>query len=124
MDNNLDNQYVLRAIEAYPYELERALEALNYALSHNPENTTALCLMAKLQHEQLSQYTIAKHYYQKAIAADMDNPDIYPDYIRLLVNHGEYDEAEKLIVFALKFKGTKKASILWKKRCRYIYIHL
>ena len=38
METNLNNLYVFRALEAYPYELEKAVEALNYALSQDPEN--------------------------------------------------------------------------------------
>jgi tetratricopeptide (TPR) repeat protein len=112
MENNLHNMYLFRAMEAYPYELERAIEALNYALSYNPESVKALCLMAKVQNEQLDNYKAAKYYYEKAIAADIENPSIYPDYIRLLVNNGAYVEAEKLIDFALRFKGTHKASVM------------
>jgi len=112
MENNLHNIYLFRAMEAYPYELERAVEALNYALSYNSESVKALCLMAKVQSEQLENYEAAKYYYERAIAAEIENPGIYPDYIRLLVNNGDYDEAEKLIDFALRFKGTKKANVL------------
>ncbi len=50
--------------------------------------------------------------YERAIAADIENQEIYPDYIRLLINRGYYAEAEKLIAFALRFKGTSKANIL------------
>lgn len=112
MENNLYNNYLFRAIEAYPYQLEEAVEALNYALAYEPNNVKALCLMAKVQYDQLSNYELAKEYYNLAIASDMHNPDIYPDYIRLLTNNGDYTEAEKLIDFALEFKGTKKANVL------------
>lgn len=112
MENNLHNTYLFRAMEAYPYELERAVEALNYALSYNPESIKALCLMAKVQNEQLKDFEAAKAYYERAIAADIENEDIYPDYIRLLINRGYYTDAKKLIDFALHFKGTSKANIL------------
>lgn len=111
MENNLHNTYLFRAMEAYPYELERAVEALNYALSYNPESVKALCLMARVQNEQLKDFEAAKAYYERAIAADIENEDIYPDYIRLLINHGDYTKAKKLIDFALHFKGTGKANI-------------
>lgn len=112
MENNLHNTYLLKAIQAYPYELEKAYEALNYALSYNPESVKALCLMAKIQIVQFGNFNLAKAYYQEALACNVHDADIYPDYIRLLVNNGNYKEAEKLIDFALSFKGTKKANIL------------
>ncbi|TWO33887.1 tetratricopeptide repeat protein [Seonamhaeicola sediminis] len=112
MKTNLHNLYLFRAIEAYPYELEKTAEALNYALAYDSENVIALCLMAKLQSEQLGDYRTAKAFYEKAIASNMDMTDIYPDYSRLLVNNGDYTEAQKLIDFALTIKGIDKAAIL------------
>lgn len=111
MENNLHNNYLFKALDAYPYELEKAAEALNYALSYEPENVKALCLMAKLQSEQLGNYETAKAYYEKALTVKTDYPDIYPDFIRLLVNNDDFVEAQKLIDFAMTIKGIDKASI-------------
>ncbi|WP_298237089.1 tetratricopeptide repeat protein [uncultured Algibacter sp.] len=111
MENNLHNIYLFRAIEAYPYELAKAIEALNYALSYEPNNVKALCLMAKVQSEQLGNYKAAKEYYENALAINMDNPDIYPEFIRFLVNSHDFDEAQKLIDFAINVKGIDKAGI-------------
>ena len=86
MENNLHNNYLFRAIEAYPYELEKAIEALNYALSYSPTSVQALCLMAKIQSEQLGEYELAKEYYEKALMSRLDIPEVYPDYIRLLIH--------------------------------------
>lgn len=111
METNLQNTYLFRAIEAYPYELEKAVEALNYALSYEPENIKALCLMGRVQSEQLGNNELAKAYYEKALISNINNPDIYPDYIRLLVNNHDYNEAKKLIDFAMTIKGIDKAGI-------------
>jgi len=111
MENNLHNNYLFRAIEAYPYELEKAIEALNYALSYSPKSVQALCLMAKVQSEQLGDYELAKEYYEKALMSRLDIPEVYPDYIRLLINNEDYEEAQKLIAFARQVKGIDKAGI-------------
>lgn len=112
MENNLHNVYLFRAIEAYPWELEKAIEALNYALSYDPENVKALSLMATIQIEQLGNYELAKSYYQKALSVSLEVPFIYPEYIRLLINYGDYEEAQNLIEFAITVKGIDKASIM------------
>jgi len=112
MENNLYNTHVFRAIEAYPWELEKAVEALNYALAYDPENVKALHLMAKVHYEQLGDNETAKHYFDRALASRLESPDIYPDYIRLLINNEDYDEAQKLVDFAKTIKGVGKASIL------------
>lgn len=111
METNLHNSYLFRAIEAYPWELEKAMEALNYALSYDPTNVKALCLMAKVQTEQFGDYEVAKDYYERALASRLDIPEVYPDYIRLLVNKDDYEEAQKLIDFARTVKGIDKAGI-------------
>lgn len=111
MENNLHNTYLFKAIEAYPWELEKAVEALNYALAYDPENVKALHLMAKVNYEQLGDNDTAKSYFEKALASRLDIPDLYPDYIRLLINNDDPGEAQKLIDFAKTVKGIDKAQI-------------
>ncbi|WP_323787548.1 hypothetical protein [Psychroserpens sp.] len=111
METNLHNQYVFKAVEAYPWELEKAVEALHYALSYDPENVKALHLMAKVHYEQLGDNETGKLYFEKALASRMDIPEIYPDYIRLLINNDDYKEAQRLIDFAKTVKGIDKAGI-------------
>ncbi|MCB0383457.1 MAG: hypothetical protein KDD05_09245 [Psychroserpens sp.] len=111
METNLHNPYLFKALEAYPWELEKAVEALNYALAYDPENVKALHLMAKVHYEQLGDNETAKIYFEKALASRMDIPDIYPEYIRLLINNDDFKEAQKLIDFAKTVKGIDKAGI-------------
>ena len=111
MENNLHNSYLFKAMEAYPWELEKAVEALNYALSYDPENVKALHLMAKVHYEQLGDNEMAKYYFEKALASRLDMPDVYPDYIRLLINNHDFEEAQKLIDFAKTVKGIDRAGI-------------
>jgi len=111
MENNLHNSYLFKAIEAYPWELEKAVEALNYALSYDPENVKALHLMAKVHYEQLGDNETAKSYFERALASRLDMPDIYPDYIRLLINNHDFKEAQRLIDFAKTVKGIDRAGI-------------
>src|SRR5690606_30228828 len=111
METNTHNIYLFKAIQAYPWELEKAVEALNYALAYEPENVKALCLMAKVYSEQLGDNEKAKAYYESALAARMDIPEVYPDYINLLITNDDFEMAQKLIDFALTVKGIDKALI-------------
>lgn len=111
MDTNLHNIYLFKALDAYPYELEETIEALNYALSYEPTNAKALCLLAKIHSEQLGDYEIAKSLYAEALANNMEMASIYPDYLYALLANEDYEEALKLIDFALKVKGTDKGVI-------------
>ncbi|MCC1483387.1 tetratricopeptide repeat protein [Winogradskyella immobilis] len=105
MDTNLLNNYVLKAINAYPYDLEETVENLNYALSYEPNNAYALYLMGRLQAEQFGDYEKAKAYYAEALANKMDFQKVYSRYILVLIWNHDYEEAQKLIDFAFTVKG-------------------
>ncbi|GAA0730829.1 hypothetical protein GCM10009430_42370 [Aquimarina litoralis] len=107
--SNLLDKYLFQALDAYPYNLEEAVESLNYALSYDDKNPIVLCLMGQVYAENLKNYETAKEYYQQALAADMYAVDVYPNYINVLLWNEDYNEAEKLIDFALTIKGTDKA---------------
>ncbi|MAQ75714.1 MAG: hypothetical protein CL613_05210 [Aquimarina sp.] len=116
--SNLLDKYLFQALDAYPYDLEEAVESLNYALSYDQNNATALGLMGEIYAEQLKNYEAAKEYYQKALAADIFAVNIYPKYINVLLWNEDYAEAEKLIDYALTVKGTDKG-ILYVKKAIY-----
>ena len=109
MDTNTHNIYLFKALDAYPFALEEAIEALNYALSYDEKNVQALCLMANLQADQLSDYEAAKHYFEAAVASKMELPRIYPDYVYTLIRNEDFEEAQKVLDYALLLKGADKA---------------
>lgn len=117
--SNLLDKYLFQALDAYPYDLEEAVESLNYALSYDENNATALGLMGEIYAEQLKNYEAAKEYYQKALAADIFAVNIYPKYINVLLWNEDYAEAEKLIDYALTVKGTDKGILYVKKAIYY-----
>ena len=112
MDTNLLNNYVLKAIDAYPYELEETVENLNYALAYESNNAYALYLMGRLQAEQFADYENAKQYFAKALANKMDFTKVYPTYILVLLWNQDYDETQKLIDFANTVKAVGKGELL------------
>ncbi len=108
------DKYLVKALDAYPYNLEEAIESLDYALSGDHNNAATLCLYGRVYAEQLQDYDTAKTYFQDALAADMKAVFIYPYFIQLLIDFDEDVEAEKLIDFALTVKGIDKPLILSK----------
>ena len=111
---NID-KYLFQALDNYPYWLEGTSEALDYALSYDEKNTTALCLYARIEAEQLQNYEAAKTYFQEALAINIDAVAVYPYYIETLLLNEDYEEASKLIDFALTIKGIDKMAILLKR---------
>lgn len=109
------DKYLFQALDNYPYCLEETIESLDYALSYDDKNTMALCLYARIQAEQLSNYEEAKNYFQQALAININAVEIYSHYIQTLLLNEDFDEAEKLINFALTIKGVNKVGILTQK---------
>ncbi|MBB4807963.1 tetratricopeptide (TPR) repeat protein [Chryseobacterium defluvii] len=109
------NKYYFEALDNYPYSLPQCLEALNYALSYDPEDADSLCLMGRLHTEILNDYETAKTYFEEAMQSNINNISTPKYYIHCLLNNEDYEEAEKLIEFALKIKGIDKANILYWK---------
>lgn len=111
MERTMLNTYLLKAMDAYPYVLEEAMEALSYALSFDSKNVQALCLLGKVYAEQMHDYEAAKECYAEAMANGMEMPFVYPDYIKTLVLNEDYNEAQKLLDFALTIKATDKGTL-------------
>lgn len=105
------DKYLFQALDNYPYWLEGTIESLDYALSYDDKNTTALCLYGRIHAEQLQDYEGAKNYFQQAISIDIHALEVYPHYIETLLLNEDFEEAQKLIDFALTIKGVKKVEI-------------
>ncbi|OJV52884.1 MAG: hypothetical protein BGO31_03770 [Bacteroidetes bacterium 43-16] len=113
------NKYVLKALDAYPYNLEEASESLEYALSYDREDTTALCLMGRMHGEIFKDFEASKEYFLEALAVNVHAIEIYPHYINVLIWNEDYTDAEKFIDFALGVKGTDKSWLLYRKASLY-----
>ena len=109
------DKYLFQALDNYPYWLEGTIESLDYASSYNDKNTMVLCLYGRIQVEQLWNYEEAKSYFQEALAINIHALEVYPYYIQTLILNEDYEEAQKLIDFALTIKGINKSEIFVKK---------
>lgn len=111
----LANNYIFKALDAYPHDLEETIEALTYALAYDGKNAVALCLMGQIYAEKLYDYEKAKEYYAEALAEDIYAFGAYSHYINVLLWNEDLREAEQLIDFALTVKGSDKAFLYAKK---------
>jgi len=109
------DKYLFQALDNYPFWLEGTIESLDYAFSYDDKNTMVLCLYGRIQAEQLMNYEEAKSYFQQALAINIHALEVYPYYLQTLIVNEDYEEAEKLIDFALTVKGINKSEIYIKK---------
>lgn len=105
------SKYYFEALDNYPYSLPDCLEALNYALSYDPEDADSLCLMGRIYSEMLIDYEKAKLYFEEAMLCDVTNLNVPQYYIKCLLDNEDFHEAEKLIRYSLKIKGIDKSTI-------------
>jgi tetratricopeptide (TPR) repeat protein len=63
----------------------------------------------------LPRYEIALSYFQQALAADLHAVEVYPYFIQTLILNEDFEEASKLIQFALNVKGINKIEVLLKR---------
>lgn len=113
------DKYLFQALDNYPYSLEETIESLDYAFSYDDKNTMVLCLYGRIQAEQLLNYEEAKSYFQQALAINIHALEVYPHYLQTLILNEDYEEAQKLIDFALTIKGINKSDIYVKKAILY-----
>ncbi len=109
MDNTNQNSYLFKAMDAYPYNIEETMEALNYALSYHPEDAQALFLMGKVYAHQFEDMQTAVQYFEAAMMQNMELTPLYPEYAYALMRLESYKEAERLLEYALKVIGVDKA---------------
>lgn len=109
------DKYLFQALDNYPYSLEETIESLDYAFSYDNKNTMVLCLYGRIQAEQLMNYEEAKSYFQEALAINIHALEVYPYYLQTLIVNEDFEEAQKLIDFALTIKGVNKSMIFAKK---------
>ncbi|MDR2237542.1 MAG: tetratricopeptide repeat protein [Chryseobacterium sp.] len=109
------SKYYFEAVDNYPYYLADCLEALNYALAYDPQDADSLCLMGRIYSEILKDYETAKAYFEEALQNNISSISIPQYYISCLLNNEDYEQAEKLIEFALKLKGIDRSDILVSK---------
>lgn len=109
------DKYLFQALDNYPYSLEETIESLDYAFSYDAKNTMVLCLYGRIQAEQLMNYDEAKSYFQEALSINIHALEVYSYYLQTLILNEDYEEAQKLIDFALTIKGINKSDIYVKK---------
>jgi tetratricopeptide (TPR) repeat protein len=112
MNNNLNTNYLFKALDAYPFDLAETIEALNYALAYDENDVEALYLMALVYGYQLQDHPKAIEYCEEVIAIKIDFPKVYPLYIQVLLNHEEHEKVQKVLDFALTLKGSDKAVLM------------
>lgn len=106
------DKYYLKAKDCYPYEIEDALEALEYGLSHDDSHAPLLALKGEIYYQDLKRFPAAIECFELALYHDAAYVGAYYNYIKLLCEIDEMKQAEKMISRALGTKGIDRAKVL------------
>jgi len=109
------NNYLIKAVEAYPYDLEEAVESLNYALSYEPNNPVALGLFGRIYADVYEDYETSIQYFESALAENINLTSVYSHYTLVLIHNEDYKKALKFIEFAMTVKSSDKGILLARK---------
>lgn len=109
--DTLADQYYLKAMDNYPWDLEEVVENLTYALSYDNEHVGANSLMGKFYMEQIHDYALAESYFQAALATDPRNLNVCLDYGVLLIMMKAFGKAERVIEYLMGFKDADLARV-------------
>ncbi len=126
MSVSIADQYFVKALDNYSYDLADALENVNYALSYNDEHAGAHCLMGKINYFNLSKPELAQWHFDRALSIDFEYVPTYEAYSIFLILRNELEAAEKLLDFASKLKGInlvmvyQRTALIQEKRKNYV----
>ncbi len=112
MGISLADQYYLKALDNYNYDIAEVIENLNYALSYNSSHADANCLMGRVYSELIYNADLAIQYFEQALSYDLTNIEVIRCYTRLLIIHGEYAKAKKMVDYGYAVKGVSKAMLM------------
>ncbi|TRX59052.1 hypothetical protein FNH22_11025 [Fulvivirga sp. M361] len=101
----LADQYYLKALDDYDYDLEAVVENLNYALSYDKEHAGANYLMGRLYMEQFGKFDLAEEYFTASMASEPENINTCKSFAWLLIRTQKFKEALKLVKYASGLKG-------------------
>ncbi len=107
------NNYLIKALESYPYDLEQCMESLNYAMAYEDNHPIAYCLMGRVHLEIFKDYPTANSYFREALASDVDYVETYGYFLECLLIQADFEELKKLLVFAGKRKGMDHALLFY-----------
>ena len=109
------NDFYLKALDSYPYDLPEFLESINYALSYDEDHADAHCLMGRFYWDQLCKHDQAAFHFEKALAADPRHLITCYHYSMMAIYVEEYEKAGRLIGFMANIKGVYKPALFYRR---------
>ena len=111
MSFTIGENYLLQALDYYPYNLELVCENLNYALSYDDENDGAWCLHGKVMAHHIKDLETAEESFSRALSLNLQNHEAMFELIWLMIEQEKFEKANKFIAQAKRIRGTDLATL-------------
>ncbi len=102
MSISIGENYLLKAKDAYDYDMETCVEALNYALSYDEENAEVWLLHGKVMLYYIKDYSSAEESFLQALSVDPTHSETFIEFIWLRINEAKFLNAQQLLYKALQ----------------------
>jgi tetratricopeptide (TPR) repeat protein len=102
MSISIGENYLLKAKDAYHYDMETCVEALNYAMSYEDENAEVWLLHGKVMLYYIKDYSSAEESFLNALSVDPTHSETFIEFIWLRINEARFLEAQQLLYKALQ----------------------
>lgn len=112
MTLNLSDKYYLTALDWYPGNLEDCTDALNYALSYDPEHAPSHCMIGSICGYHLKDTYRAFHHFELSILYDPHYLDAYYHYLNVLIINDYFQKADVLLRKSMNVHGIDQAQLL------------
>lgn len=101
MSITIGENYLLKAKDAYNYDMETCVEALNYAMSYDEENAEVWLLHGKVMLYYIKDYSSAEESFLQALSVEPAHSETFIEFIWLRINEARFKEAQQLLYKAL-----------------------
>lgn len=102
MSISIGENYLLKAKEAYDYDMEECVEALNYAMSYDDESAEAFLLHGKVMLYYIKDYSSAEESFAQALNIDPTHSETFIEFVWLRINEARFEEAQQILYSALQ----------------------
>lgn len=107
--------YYVKALDNYPYNLPDAMEALDYALSYDPDFPDAHYLMGRLYMEYMNDFEQARSHFEHALYADVNHILTYYAFLNWTVLLKDVKTGNRLLKYAKKIPGVNQPALFHKE---------
>ena len=102
MSITIGENYLLKAKEAYNYDMEECVEALNYAMSYDDETAEVWLLHGKVMLYYIKDYGSAQEAFMQALSIEPTHSETFIEFIWLRIHEARFEEAQQLLYSALQ----------------------